>query len=192
MASAQKAARLGEEMWKTRVEKVNAELVTLTYGTIVAQLCQDYDYDYIEVNTQLERMGYSIGMRLVEDFLARSGTGMCGSFRDTAEVISKVGFKMFLNITPTITNWTSDNKQFSLTFDENPLADFVELPDDGRAQDELWFSNILCGILRGALEMVQMQVEVHFVSDVLRGNDTTEMRLTLIRYIDDELPPDDE
>lgn len=62
---------------------------------------------------------------------------------------------MFLNITPTITNWTSDNKQFSLTFEENPLADFVELPDDGRAQDELWFSNILCGILRGALEMVR-------------------------------------
>ena len=61
---------------------------------------------------------------------------------------------MFLNITPTITNWTSDNKQFSLTFDENPLADFVELPDDGRAQDELWFSNIFCGILKGALEMV--------------------------------------
>lgn len=39
-------------------------------------------------------------------------------------------------------------------FDENPLAEFVELPDDGRAQDELWFSNILCGVLRGALEMV--------------------------------------
>jgi trafficking protein particle complex subunit 3 len=41
-----------------------------------------------------------------------------------------------------------------LLLEENPLADFVELPDDGRAQDELWFSNILCGILRGALEMV--------------------------------------
>jgi hypothetical protein len=39
-------------------------------------------------------------------------------------------------------------------FEENPLADFVELPDDGRAQDELWYSNILCGVLRGALEMV--------------------------------------
>lgn len=61
---------------------------------------------------------------------------------------------MFLNITPTIVNWTNDNMQFSLIFDENPLADFVELPDDGRAQDELWYSNILCGILRGALEMV--------------------------------------
>jgi hypothetical protein len=65
---------------------------------------------------------------------------------------------MFLNITPTVTNWTSDNKQFSLLFEDNPLADFVELPDDGRAQDELWYSNILCGVLRGALEMVHTQL----------------------------------
>ena len=124
----------------------------------------------------------------------------------------QVGFKIFLNITPTVTNWTADNKQFSLIFDENPLADFVELPDDGRAQDGLWFSNILCGVLRGALEMVryfklnisikarplvntqqvQTSIEARFVSDVLRGNDVTEMRVTLIRYIEDEMPPDDE
>lgn len=123
---------------------------------------------------------------------------------------SKVGFKIFLNITPTVTNWTADNKSFSLLFDENPLADFVELPDDGRAQDELWFSNILCGVLRGALEMVasldclfvmsptsnseqvQMSIEAHFVSDILRGNDTTEMRVTLLRMIEDEMPPEDD
>jgi hypothetical protein len=73
-----------------------------------------------------------------------------------AHTQAQVGFKIFLNITPTITNWSSDNKQFSLIFDENPLADFVELPDDGRAQDELWFSNILVGVLRGALEMVRV------------------------------------
>lgn len=165
------------------MDKVNAELVTLTYGTIVSQLCQDYDSDYQQVNKQLEKMGYNIGMRLIEDFLAKSNMGRCANFRETADTISKVGFiswatsnllllhtctscpvtnwtcsqvgfKIFLNITPNVTNWTSDNKQFSLVFDENPLADFVELPDDGRAQDELWFSNILCGVLRGALEMV--------------------------------------
>lgn len=68
---------------------------------------------------------------------------------------SQIGFKMFLNITPSVTNWSADSKQFSLIFEENPLADFVELPDDGRASEELWYSNILCGVLRGALEMVR-------------------------------------
>ncbi|RMZ81134.1 hypothetical protein DV738_g2457, partial [Chaetothyriales sp. CBS 135597] len=177
---------------RTRVDKVNAELVTLTYGTIVAQLCADYEHDYSQVNQQLDKMGYNIGMRLIEDFLAKSNTARCGSFRETADMISKVGFKIFLNITPTVTNWTADNKSFSLLLDENPLADFVELPDDGKAQDELWFSNILCGVLRGALEAVQMAVQAHFVSDILRGNDTTEIRVTLLRYIEDEMPADDE
>ncbi|KAI5859124.1 NO signaling/Golgi transport ligand-binding domain-containing protein [Tricharina praecox] len=187
--SSTKAARIGEEVWKTRIDKVNAELVTLTYGSIVAQLCKDFEGDYMEVNKQLDKMGYNIGLRLIEDFLAKTNTGRCANFRETAETISKIGFKVFLNITPTVTNWTSDNKQFSLIFDENPLADFVELPDDGRAQNELWYSNILCGVLRGSLEMVQMQVDTHFASDVLRGNDSTEMRVSLIRIIDDELPP---
>ena len=30
------------------------------------------------------------------------------------------------------------------------------------------------------------------MSDVLRGHETTEMRVSLVRYIDDELPPDDD
>ena len=50
MAATQRAARLGEEMWKTKIDKVNAELVTLTYGTIVAQICVDYENDYAQVN----------------------------------------------------------------------------------------------------------------------------------------------
>lgn len=73
------------------MDKVNAELVTLTYGTIVSQLYQDYDSDYQQVNKQLEKMGYSIGMRLIEDFLAKSNMGRCANFRETADTIAKVG-----------------------------------------------------------------------------------------------------
>jgi len=35
--------------------------------------------------------GYNIGVRLIEDFLARSGIGRCNDFRETADVIAKVG-----------------------------------------------------------------------------------------------------
>lgn len=75
---------------RTRIDKVNAELVTLTYGTMVVQLCKDYDYEYPEVNRQLDKMGYNIGMRLIEDFLAKSNSGMCRDFKETAESIAKV------------------------------------------------------------------------------------------------------
>lgn len=68
----------------------NAELVTLTYGSIVAQLCKDMEGDYLEVNKQLEKMGYNIGLRLIEDFLAKTNMGKCANFRETAESISKV------------------------------------------------------------------------------------------------------
>lgn len=77
---------------RTRIDKVNAELVTLTYGTVVAQLCSDYDSNYVEVNKQLDRMGYNIGMRLIEDFFAKSGSQKCVNFKETAEAISKVSF----------------------------------------------------------------------------------------------------
>jgi trafficking protein particle complex subunit 3 len=76
---------------RTRVDKVNAELVTLTYGTIVAQLVKDYDSDYIEVNKQLDKMGYNIGLRLIEDYLAKSNTmKRCANFRETADAIARV------------------------------------------------------------------------------------------------------
>ena len=57
---------------------------------MVAQLCQDLDSNYAEVNKQLDKMGYNIGMRLVEDFFAKSGTQRCANLRETAESISKV------------------------------------------------------------------------------------------------------
>lgn len=92
------------------MDKVNAELVTLTYGTIVAQLCKDFEGDYLEVNRQLDKMGYNIGMRLVEDFLAKANSPACANFRETAETISKVGcgrisIRVDISLTAGLVDW---------------------------------------------------------------------------------------
>lgn len=58
---------------------------------------------------------------------------------------------MYLGITPSITNWSPGGDEFSLILENNPLVDFVELPDN---HSSLIYSNLLCGVLRGALEMV--------------------------------------
>lgn len=129
-------------------------------------------------------------MRLIEEFLAKTGAQRCGTFKETADMIAQVGFKMFLNIRPSVENFSTDGKSFSLILTENPLAEFVELPVtlDPKIQKELWYSQLYCGVLRGALQMVQLDTDVYFVLDVLRGEPRTEIRVKLNRMLKDEVP----
>uniref|UniRef100_A0A8L0DJC2 Trafficking protein particle complex subunit n=1 Tax=Oncorhynchus mykiss TaxID=8022 RepID=A0A8L0DJC2_ONCMY len=157
-------------------------------NALVTQLCKDYENDE-EVNKQLDKMGYNIGVRLIEDFLARSSIGRCQDFRETADVIAKVAFKMYLGITPSVTNWSPAGDELSLILESNPLVDFVELPDN---HSSLVYSNLLCGVLRGALEMVQMAVDVKFAQDTLRGDNVTEIRMKFIKRMEENLPAGDE
>lgn len=62
-------------------------------------------------------------------------------------------FKMYLTMSPSITNWSTSGDEFSLVFDSNPLTEFVELPDSYSTM--LKYCNIIPGIIRGALEMVR-------------------------------------
>ena len=52
------------------------------------------------MNEKLDKMGFNIGQRLIDEFFAKSppGRGLCQTFRETVEVIAKEAFKMFLGI----------------------------------------------------------------------------------------------
>ena len=110
--------------------------------------------------------GYNVGVRLIDEFLCRASGVSCANFRDTASVIAKVAFKMFLGISAEVGRWRPDGRQCVLSFKGNPLLDFVELPQH---LAKLEYSNVIAGVIRGACAMIQMHVTVEFVKDELRG-----------------------
>jgi hypothetical protein len=69
----------------------------------------------------------------------------------------------------------------------------------------LSYNQIICGAIRGALEMVcsfspsqslsdhvhfqiQLEVECRFVQDQLKGDNTTELRIKFLKKLEDALP----
>ena len=75
-------------------------------GTPRDGACTAQDHqDAQEVNAKLDEMGYGIGQRLIDELLAKSNVGQCTDLRETAEVIAKVGFKMFLGVAANVGGW---------------------------------------------------------------------------------------
>ncbi len=77
---------------------------------------------------------------------------------------------MYLGITPSVTNWSPAGDEFSLILENNPLVDFVELPDN---HSTLIYSNLLCGVLRGALEMVRVTLLTQVLHSLSKEVDLT-------------------
>ncbi|OCT78137.1 trafficking protein particle complex subunit 3-like protein isoform X1 [Xenopus laevis] len=162
---------------------INRDLFVLSYGALVAQLCKDYERDE-DVNKNLDSMGYNIGIRLIEDFLANTGIKKCRSYNETVDVIAKVAFKMYLGITPTMIGGNDGGNSFSLILDANPLDDYVEELPPGRSS--LSYCNLLSGIIRGALEMIHLPADVTFIQDRLKGDDVTEIGITFLQKSDEK------
>lgn len=103
-----------------------------------------------------DNRGHNIGVRLIEEFLARGNVpDLAQRKRDPkelAEIVAKKGFRMFLGVEAKVTSWANNNTECSFILDENPLLEFVELPDEYAG---LQYANIICGALRGALEQVR-------------------------------------
>ena len=191
-------AKAGENIF-AKNPKVSAELLALTYGAFVHRLIKDdatsssagSGENADEVNAILDKMGYNIGCRMVDEFFAKSPSqGLCKDLADTARVIGEQAFKMFLGVSAEVANFDAENKSFSLILRENPLADFVILPT--QYANKLWYSNVLCGVIRGALEMVNMRVTCYFKKDILRGHDCSEIRVELKEIIKDKYEEDED
>ena len=191
-----------------KMEKINSDLFVLTYGAFVVQLLQDHQ-SFKKVNSELREIGKQVGYRLVEDFFARSGLPKCSTFEECMAVICEVAFKMFLNMQPKYKMLGEQEAVITLT--ENPLAEYAVLPKSANeylrsskihsyedvwynsSDDEpLYFSNAICGVIEGALEMVQVQITADFISDSLLGHPTTEIKICLKKILDDEMPLDTE
>ena len=91
-------------------------------------------------------------------------------------MIARVAFRMFLGISADVTSWNGESTAFSIVIADNPFIEFVELPAQYQS---LKYCNLLCGVLVGALEMIQMQVECRTVKDMLQGDDSNEIRVEL-------------
>ncbi|GAB5364576.1 hypothetical protein AAMO2058_000982000 [Amorphochlora amoebiformis] len=181
-----KMARLGDSTFST-MEKVNSELLAMTYGALVTTLIKDFQ-DVKVVNTELEKMGYNIGVRLIDEFLAKTGVTQCRNLKETAHSIAKIGFKMFLGINAEVT-WGADARQFSIEFKGNPLIEFVELPEKFKNLD---YSNLLCGVIRGALHMVQMVVTTELRKSELKGDPVSEIYVTLKQHLAEKFKGEDD
>jgi hypothetical protein len=150
-------------LWQKQ-PKANAEFFALTYGALVAELVRDLEQT-TEIQAELDRMGHSIGIRFIEEVLAKAPElKVSQQFMESVDVV-KVAMKLFLGVTVEIV--TSGEDQYIVKMNENPLMVFVELPED---RQDLQYSQLLAGMLRGMLEMLQFDCDVSISSSTTTGN----------------------
>lgn len=106
------------------------------------------------------------------------------------DIIAKQAFRMFLGVFADVQNWDAQYQSCSLVLKDNPLSDFVILPPQLR--NELWYSNVLTGIIRGALEMINLKVRATFIHDTLRGDSEIVIRVELLEVLTDRYEDEDD
>ena len=86
----------------------------------------------------------------------------------------------YLGIIGTYTQ--TSEKEFHLKFTENPISLYVELPE---SLEGLCYSNIICGIMRGMLEISGFEIKCEFAKDKMKGDDINDLKITLVKLIEE-------
>ena len=85
---------------------------------------------------------------------------------------------MFLGVVASLEDWSPSLDEVSVVLIDNPLTEFVELPES--LQSELRYCNIICGVIRGALEMVSSCVCVCVCIALDRTHDPSLTSVSLV------------
>ncbi len=163
----------------------------MMYGSLVTQLLRDYK-DVGIVNTELFKIGYNMGLRMIDEFLARTNLPACGSFKETMTVVAEVAFKIFLGLNAevrTSSTMAMDDEHVSIVFVGNPLQEFVELPPSCAG---LHYSMIICGALTGALRAIHLVVDCELIADELKGDPYNEIRVSFKSVLREQFQDEDD
>ena len=163
------------------------ELLTFMYGALLVRLTKDIK-DIKELNKKIELIGYEMGKRLVDDLIDDFQRGL--DTLDQNKLMEKLIIQLaqyYLGIIGTY-NQVSE-KEFHLIFPENPISFYVELPE---SLNELCYSNIICGIFRGMLEISGFEIQCEFDKDKMKGDEVNDLKITLVKYIEERFVDDEE
>ena len=160
-------------------KQIKVELLTFMYGTLLVRLTKDIK-DINELNTKIELIGYDIGKRLVDDLIddfQRVDTS------DQNKLMEKLICQLAQYYLGIIGNYSqTGEKEFHLIFTENPISLYVELPE---SLEGLCYPNIICGILRGMMEISGFEIQCEFVKDKMKGDDMNDLKITLVKLIEE-------
>ena len=167
-------------------KNIKVELLTFMYGTLLVRLTKDIK-DINELNKKIELIGYDIGKRLVDDLI--------DDFQrvdqsDQNKLMEKLICQLAQHYLGIIGNYNQvGENEFHLKFNQNPISLYVELPE---SLEGLCYSNIICGIMRGMLEITGFEVKCEFIKDKMKGDDINDIKITLIKYIEERFIDDEE
>jgi hypothetical protein len=167
-------------------KNIKVELLTFMYGTLLVRLTKDIK-DINELNKKIELIGYDIGKRLVDDLI--------DDFQrvdqsDQNKLMEKLICQLAQHYLGIIGNYNQvGENEFHLKFNQNPISLYVELPE---SLEGLCYSNIICGIMRGMLEITGFEVKCEFIKDKMKGDDINDIKITLVKYIEERFIDDEE
>lgn len=92
-----------------------------------------------------------------------NGTNRIANHLPRQNLLKNIYSRLYLNMQPTVSNWSSSGDEFSLVWDQCPLSEWVEMPSNC----SLKYCALIPGAIRGALQMVQLDVQCWFVQVII-------------------------